>query len=188
MAGKRIASIVDEDGVHHLVARQRQPTETYDRPFMTVFTDILPAVTGGIDSAATLKLLLILPQHLNWVEFKRLDQRKGAAQIKSTQSGVSRGMNELHRLGIVEREGRGPVTMWRMTQEWGWRGNVDAYNAEKDRRGGAKPGTTLRLAASQLPQKGYSAPPAPAERTKPVRSTLRLVSSIKSSSATTHGE
>jgi hypothetical protein len=36
---------------------------------------------------------------------------------------------QLLELGIVEREGRGPVTRWRLSSDWGWNGSADQWHA-----------------------------------------------------------
>jgi len=139
MRYSRVAYIVTEAGTKHVVAQEREPSTSYGRPFMTLFTDIVHEVARSIDSASTWKVLFSLARHLSWTEWRRLDQRELAEELGITAPSVSRALKQLHAMRIVARKGRGPVTMWKMTDELGWRGTVQGYHANRRARGKLAP-------------------------------------------------
>lgn len=164
------------------VEEQREPSKSYGRPFVTQFTDIIPAVARAIDSAVELKVLLTLPLHLDWTTFRRLNQTELGKTINADRATISRAMIHLHKLGIVERQGRGPVTLWRLSDEWGWKGTVDAYHASRRKRGKLAPraaGPTAPIAAEG--REGNAQPDA---KPKAEQRTLPLLTPIKTAETT----
>ena len=107
---------------------------------MLLFTDAMEEASTRVRSLITVKLLLLLPRHLEFVHFKQLRTVEIADKLSTHQGNVSRGMAELLELGIVEKEGRGPRTAWRLSSDWGWQGTADQYHAFRGgRRKGVKP-------------------------------------------------
>ena len=179
MRHHRIVSLRTEAGETVPVSEQRHPATSYGRPFMTQFLDIIPTVARAIDSAVELKVLLTLPLHLSWTEFRRLDQAKLAKAVNAGQSSVSKAMVHLHELGIVERQGRGPVTLWKLSDEWGWKGSVDQDHAS--RRKGGKPAPSGQAAPLSIAAEGISRKAAQHAAPKREQRNLRLLSPLKSS-------
>jgi hypothetical protein len=108
--------------------------------FHTTFDDAAEALAGRITSGTTWRVWAILPKHLSYTVFRRLDQVTIAAHLKVDQTSISRALRELHQLGAIERKGKGPVTEWKLSPDFGWRGDVDSYHAEQRQRGAGKAG------------------------------------------------
>jgi hypothetical protein len=51
-----------------------------------------------------------------------------ARELGTDRSTVTRGMQELHALGVVERRGKKTSTEWRLSPDYGWKGDVDSYD------------------------------------------------------------
>ena len=120
------------------------------------FHDALKHLAKEIKTASAWKLFAILPVHLDYHEFRRLDQTKIASELGTTGASVSRGMAELLKLGVVEKQGKGPVIAWKLTPDYGWRGDVESYEAAASRRKlfPKRPGGGPRVVAEGISQKG----------------------------------
>lgn len=179
MAVSKIISIVTVAGERVPVTEQRTPRRSFGRMFQVSFLDEAAKLAVKVRSAATFKVLLILPRHLSYMQYRRLDQRKLGAELGLDAASVSRAMKELHSFGVVDRRGTGPVTEWKLTPEFGWYGDVASYHAT--RRARALLGTpanseaTPAVVAEDIFQKDTSAlaPLAPQRR-------LRLLMPIRS--------
>ncbi len=114
---------------------------------MIMFYEELARMTAGVTSAPTLRVLLALPSLLDFESWRRLDQRKLAAELGIAQPSVSRALADLLARRIVEKQGGGPLTEWRLSLEWGWRGNVETWHAARAARQGRKPPAKPRPAA-----------------------------------------
>ena len=141
MRSHRIVSITTTDGATLGVLQERYPGRSYGVQFHTTFTEATADLALRITNGATLRLLLILPHHLSYEAFKRLNQTAVGSQLGIDNSTVSRGMNELHSLGVVERKGKGPVTEWRLSSDYGWCGNVDSFHQHRRQNRRGTPGT-----------------------------------------------
>lgn len=108
--------------------------------FHTAFDEPTARIAREATTAAALKVFLILPAHLSYTTFRRLDQRKLGAELGLDDSTISRALKQLHSLGAIERKGTGPVTEWKLSPDYGWRGDVDSFHAEQRRRGNRAPG------------------------------------------------
>lgn len=84
-------------------------------------------------SAATHDVLQLLPSYLDWKEWRTLPTPEIAKRIRRDGSAISRAMKDLQRLGLVEKQGKGPTVKWRLSTLWGWRGDVDSFNAANGR-------------------------------------------------------
>jgi hypothetical protein len=133
-AAERVVALVTGDGRHHAVTQDRKPRRTFGTRFMIVFTDSMRIAATRIESAPTLRVMLILPDHLDFVTFRPLQTDKVRALLNIGAGSVSRAMNKLHELGVIEREGRGPVTKWRLSADYGWNGGVEAWHAHQRKR------------------------------------------------------
>ncbi len=105
----------------------------------TVFDDAVAKIAETVTNGAALRLFLILPQHLSYTVFRRLDQRQIGQRLGMDDSTVSRAMGQLLEIGAVERKGRGPVTEWKLSPDFGWRGDVNSYHKEQRKRGKPAP-------------------------------------------------
>lgn len=143
MQASRVVSIRTADGQTLPVAEQRHPSRSYGMQFHTSFTEPNRQLASRLRSAVAARLLLILPAHLDYVTFRRLDQRKIAAEIDVTNGAISKALAELTALGVVERRGKGPVVEWRLSLDYGWRGDVDSFHAERRKRGKPAPGAGI---------------------------------------------
>ena len=146
MKADRITSIVTAHGEVIGVAQDRQPGKTYGKGFMIVFLDAMEQAAERINSACTLKLLMRLPRHIDFTNFRPIRQVQLAQEIGVTDGAISRSMRELLELGLVERKGSGPRQTWRLSTDWGWNGTTDQYHAF---RGG-------RMKGKEPPAKGRS--------------------------------
>ena len=144
MKADRITTVITEHGEVIAVAQDRQPGKTYGRGFMIVFLDAMEQAAERIESAITLKLLMRLPRYIDFTNFRPISQTKLAEEMSVGAGSISRGMNELLELGLVERKGSGPRQTWRLSTDWGWNGSADQYHAF---RGG-------RMKGKEPPAKG----------------------------------
>jgi hypothetical protein len=145
-----VVSITTADGERIPINHQRHPSRSYGRMFHTQFDDAAEALAEKLTGAVALRLWLILPQHLSYTVFRRLDQCTIAAQLKVEQPSISRALKQLHEIGAIERRGKGPVTEWKLSPDYGWRGDVDSYHAEQRRRGAGKTSPLTTTASSQV--------------------------------------
>ena len=126
---EHVVALVSADGTRHQVVQERHPSRSYGAQFVILFTDAMEAAARSITSAVTLRVLMLLPKHLSFTDFKHLPTTELAAGADTDQPNVSRAMRRLHQLGIVERLGTGPRTAWRMSSDWGWNGTADQWRA-----------------------------------------------------------
>lgn len=144
----QIVQLVTEAGDRHQVVQARHPSRSYGAKFVIVFTAAMAEASDRIRNPTTLRLLLRLPRHLGFADFKPLRAADVAMQMDVDRSAVTRALRELHQLGIIERDGRGPYTTWRISSSYGWLGTADQWHAHRSGR--------LRPPAPDVP-----APPAP---------------------------
>ena len=157
---RTIVGLTTADGGQHRVVQERHPSDTYGVRFMTLFLEAAARASMEVNSLTALRVLLHLPSHLSFTEFRRLP-RALQEEVGTDQPGISRAMTSLHKLGIVEREGRGPVTTWRMSSDLGWGGTPSQWHAFRaGRLRGKKPPQTL---------------PQPVPEQSPRQSRLRLL-------------
>jgi DNA-binding HxlR family transcriptional regulator len=121
--------------------------------FRTVFDDAMRQLAVTITNGTTWRVLAVLPEHLSYEVFRRLDQRQLGAKLGMRDNSVSRALKELHEAGVVERRGAGPVTEWRLTPDYGWRGDVASYHRTQRQRMAEKNKT--RAGGSQKSDKIY---------------------------------
>ena len=48
---------------------------------------------------------------------------------------VSEALKELHQIGAIDRRGKGPVTEWMLSPDWGWNGKAGAWKGNQRARG-----------------------------------------------------
>ena len=137
---QRVTDLVTADGELWRVQQQRDPGKTYGRQFVIVFTDQLDELATKIGQGLTLKVMLKLPKRLSFTEFRFLNQAELAAELGTGQGAISRCLSQLLDLGVIEREGKGPRTKWRLSNDWGWQGTADQWHAMRaGRLKGKKP-------------------------------------------------
>lgn len=134
-----IASLTTTAGEAIAVIEERHPSRSYGRMFRTVFDDTAEELATRLKLGASLRLLLILPRYLSYTEWRRLAQQELAQRLGIEQPTVSRALAELNEIGYIERRGKGPSIEWKLTPEYGWRGDVASYHAERRRRGKPAP-------------------------------------------------
>lgn len=123
-----------ESGERVAVDQQRTPQRSYGSRFVIMFTQEAARIAESIEHASTLRVLFLLPEYLDFDAFKRLDQNAVAKRLGISRPAVTRAMQELHKRQVIEREGTGPVTTWRLSLHFGWNGNVESYHAARSRR------------------------------------------------------
>jgi len=87
-----------------------------------------------VRTLSAMKLFHVLPTHLSYHEFRDLDQCTVAAELGTTQASISRGMAELADLGVVEKRRHSRNIEWRLSPDYGWKGDVESYDKADDRR------------------------------------------------------
>jgi hypothetical protein len=140
MPAHKITSLKTEDGDTYLVTSQRDPARSYGMQFHTTFTDEAAKIARTVSSGATLRLFIVLPQLLTYNSWRRLDQVKLGADLGMNNSTISRALKELVELEVIERQGKGPVVEWKLTPNFGWRGNVESFHNERAKRSKSAPG------------------------------------------------
>lgn len=122
-------SLTTGDGEKHRVTQERYPAQSYGAKFVILFTAAMTEASRRIRSMVTLRLLIALPEHLNFTDFRMLRTAEIAEQLETNKGNISRALAELLAIGIVEREGKGPRTAWRLSSDWGWNGTADQWHA-----------------------------------------------------------
>jgi hypothetical protein len=133
-----VVSLTTADGQRIPINHQRHPSRSYGRMFHTTFDDAAEALADKITSGTTWRVWAILPKHLSYTVFRRLDQVTIGAKLGVDHTSIGRALRELHQLGAIERKGKGPVTEWKLSPDFGWRGDVDSYHAEQRQRDAGK--------------------------------------------------
>jgi hypothetical protein len=128
MRQRQIVSLTTDDGAKHVVTQERHPARSYGAKFVIVFTAAMAEASQRIKSVVTLRLLLVLPEHLNFTDFRQVRNVSLAERLKTDAGSISRGFAELLAIGVVEREGKGPRTAWRLSSDWGWNGTADQWH------------------------------------------------------------
>ena len=128
---QRVVGITTADGEQHAVTQERHPRRSYGAQFVIVFTRAMQEAARQISSSVTARLLMVLPAHLNFTDFRQVRNTELAADLGTHAGNISRSMRELLALGILEREGRGPRTAWRLSSDWGWSGTADQWHAHR---------------------------------------------------------
>ena len=130
LRAERITDIVTEHGELVRVVQQRQPARTYGKgAWMIVWTTGMKERAKQIKHGMTWRVLTWLGEELNFTDFRRVRTVAIAEDLDSNSGSISRAMGELERLGILEREGRAAQSAWRFTQDFGWQGDVDSFQA-----------------------------------------------------------
>ena len=113
---------------------------------MILFTAAMQRAALEINGGVTLRVLLLLPNHLNFTDFRRIRTVDLAAKARTDSGTVSRALAELLKRGFIEREGTGTATAWRMSSDWGWNGTPDQWHAFRaGRMKGKKPPANDRV-------------------------------------------
>lgn len=86
-------------------------------------------VCDELNTVSAFKVFHRLPDYLTWTEFRALPRKVLAEDLGISGVSVSTALRQLHQLGVIDRQGKGPVTQWRLSLETGWRGNVASYRA-----------------------------------------------------------
>lgn len=107
--------------------------------FHTVFTEATANLARRVKHASTLRLFIVLPEDPSYTDWRRIAQDQLAKELDTTQASISRALAELLTLEVIERKGRGPVTEWRLSSDYGWRGTVDQFHEHRRARQQPKP-------------------------------------------------
>lgn len=137
--------LTDPDGNRYNLRCDREPGRSFGMQFTVVFTEPYARMVRKIKTAPGLKLFNVLPNYLSFTEFRKVRQEDIAKDLDVSQAAISKALNELAGLGAIERSGTGSLTEWRLSMEWGWRGSVKTFHAEKARRA-SKPKPKVRPA------------------------------------------
>ena len=139
MAERRIMSLLTTDGELLPVFEERTPSNSFNMgPWMITWDDQRRRIAREIKNGTTLRVLYALPDYLDFETWKRMDQKRLAVELDLSQSSVSHAMAELVERGIIERQGAGPVVEWRLSLNFGWRGNLASFKAAQRKRGTGK--------------------------------------------------
>lgn len=134
MVGRQSAkAVIDGDQGKRIYRGRSQQTFGQGR-FHVVFDEPLEELVQRIKTFPGMKVFYRLPRYLTWTEFRPLKQDDLAREVGIARSSASRALVELEALGIIERKGTGPVTQWRLSMVWGWRGNPASYHKAKRER------------------------------------------------------
>jgi hypothetical protein len=154
MAGKiatvRCAVLTDPEGREYELRERRTPARGFGgERWCIVFDEARREVYKQLRTASTLRVFLALPDYLSWTEYKPLRRETLAEVLEIDGAGVSRALHELHERGVLERRGKGPVTTWRLSLKWGWRGSAGSYRKAareaEEQRAAALPGNVAVL-------------------------------------------
>jgi len=118
-----------------LRARRTEPTPPADPPpkkgtdrmFTITFMDAAEHLAKEVRTLSALRLFHVLPRLLSHQEWRRLDQRAVAAELKTTQGVISTALAELLALGVVEKRGKANLIEWRLSPDYTWKGSTEEY-------------------------------------------------------------
>lgn len=88
-------------------------------------------IAKAIRSTTALRLFNDLPWMLSPTDYRRLDQRVLAADFGTSQPVISRALSELVTLRLIERQGKGAGTRYRLSPLVAWRGTAGQYHAQE---------------------------------------------------------
>jgi hypothetical protein len=97
--------------------------------FTVTFNDASEHLAKQVRTLSAMKVFHLLPRYLSFQEWRRLDQCQVATELKTTQGAISKGLAELLSLKVVEKRRNGPAIEWRLSPDYGWRGDADSYDA-----------------------------------------------------------
>lgn len=144
-AKPRLRRLTDPEGRHYLISEDRGANPGYGGAFVIFFLSALDEASRL--TGTQLRVLVRLPKHLDFKTFKALPREKLAKEMNLGGPAVSAALIALQQAGLIERQGRGPVTQWRLALKLGWKGSAPAYHkAKRERAEGKKP--RLRLVTS----------------------------------------
>ena len=103
-----------------------------------MFGDALRAIARDIEHASSLRVFLALPDRLDFENWRQLDQGDLSRELSIDRSSVKRALDDLLRHGVIERQGHRALQVWRLSLNFGWRGNVESYHAARSKRGRSK--------------------------------------------------
>lgn len=147
----KIVSLTTADGGRHQVVQERWPATSYGEQFVIFFTAALKRAALALNGGITFRVLLLLPDYLNFTDFQRIRTAELAEEARTHPGNVSRALAALLKQGIVEREGRGTATAWRLSAHFGWQGNADQWHAHHAGRLKGKKPPAPRAANTDLP-------------------------------------
>ena len=174
MQASRVISLRTADGTDHPVTETRHPTRSYGVQFHTVFTTATADLARKVKHASTIRLFIILPEHLSYTDWRRLNQEAIGRELDLDNSSISRALAELLSLGVIERKGRGPVTEWRLSSDYGWRGTVDQFHEHRRGKAPKRPTGPMSIDAEGRTGKQITSEENKEKRQRP----LRLLQSI----------
>lgn len=182
MPANAITSLGLSDGSTVRVVDQREPRQTYGRVFMTIFSEEMAHIALNLRHGSTLRVLLTLPMHLSWTDFRRLNQIALAKELSMAQATISGALKQLLDVGAIERRGKGPVTEWKLSPDWGWNGRAGAWRGTQRLRGrNTAPGAPQmpgRHPPTRVAAEGIAGKPAATARPKAEQRDLRLLSVV----------
>jgi hypothetical protein len=121
---------------------------------MVLFQDAVRQAVNEFRSGPALRILLALPDILDWRVWRRLDQQKFADQLGLARSQVTSCLIDLLERGYIERRGKRSQYEWRLLPKLGWRGSVRQYHqavgALRDEREPSLPLGPVKVAESIL--------------------------------------
>lgn len=125
----RITTLTDANGAAYRVREDRPPPVTFGRgAWFIMFDEAAVEIARQLDSAAAWKVLVVLPQHLDWATWKPLPQGELATQLGISQPAVNAALAELVRLQLVLRKGKGPGVRWKLPATWGFKGTPGQFH------------------------------------------------------------
>jgi DNA-binding transcriptional ArsR family regulator len=143
-----LTMLTDGQGERYTLSREHGSAGTFAMEFVVVFDEPYVRICRQIKSVTAHRIFAVLRLYLSFKEFRHLGQQELAAEMKLSQGAVSRALNELADVGAIERRGTGPMTTWRLSMEWGWKGTPKSFHAERAKR--AKAGEKVVRLKPQL--------------------------------------
>ena len=96
-----------------------------------MFDEALEDVVKRFKGGPEVRTFLMCALRLSWTDFRLMPREKLAAELGISGASVSHALKALCEAGYIERQGAGPVTQWRLSLKFGWRGSVTAYQRAK---------------------------------------------------------
>lgn len=122
---------------------ERKPG-AYDDGFTLLFSRGADRLASADMTGTDFQLMfrLVAGDHkLAWDSWREVNQRDLAAAMGTSQATVSRSLERLRTVGVLERENRGGykrAARWRLSIEFFWRGSTGQYWQQRKKRDAAR--------------------------------------------------
>ena len=81
----------------------------------------------------SLRVFFFLVSQMEYENKLRMAQIEMAEKLNMSQSQVTRAIKKLREYGLVEKEGKGPLSPWKINSKYFWKGTHEELSSERIR-------------------------------------------------------